>query len=68
MVTNDWTTNAGLARLPHTALRPLMLMNGDISQEKVATFKRKVHTVTVVNNYIDKFTNSFCTNDIFSAL
>ena len=42
MVTKDWTTNAGLARFPNTAHKTILLMNGDISQEQVATFKKKM--------------------------
>ena len=38
MVTKDWTTNVGLTRFPNNAHRPILLMNGDISQEQVATF------------------------------
>ena len=34
MVTKDWTTNLGLARLPNTAQKPILLINGDISQEQ----------------------------------
>ena len=50
MVTKDWTTNVGLARFPNTAHKPILLMNGDISQEQVAHFKKKMHTVLKQND------------------
>jgi hypothetical protein len=50
MVTKDWTTNVGLARFPNTAHKPILLMNGDISQEQVATFKKKMYTVLKQND------------------
>ena len=45
MVTKDWTTVVGLARLSNTAHKPIFLMNGDISKEQVATSKKKMNTV-----------------------
>ena len=50
MVTKDWTTVVGLARLSNTAHKPILLMNGDISTEQVATFKKKMHTVLKQND------------------
>ena len=49
MVIKDWTANVGLARFPNTAHKPILLMNGDISQEQVATFKKKMHNVLKQN-------------------
>ena len=45
MVTKDWTTDVGLERFLDTAHKPILLRNGDISQEKLLTFKKKMHTV-----------------------
>ena len=45
MVRKYWTTNVGLARFPNTAPKPILLVNGEILQEQVATFKKKMHTV-----------------------
>ena len=50
MVTKDWTTVVGLARLSNTAHKPILLMNGDISKDQVATFKKKMHTVLKQND------------------
>ena len=50
MVTKDWITNVGLARFPNTAQKPILLMNGDIPQKQVATFKKKMHTVLKLND------------------
>ena len=50
MITKDWTTNVGLTRLSNTALKPILLMNGDISKEQVATFKKKMNTVLKQND------------------
>ena len=58
MFTKDWTTNVGLARFPNPSHKPNLLMNGDISKERVATLKKKMHTVLKQND-IDEFTNSF---------
>ena len=49
MVTKDWTTVVGLARLSNTAHKP-MLIYGDISKEQVATYKKKMHTVLKQND------------------
>ena len=50
MVTKDWTTVVGLARLSNTAHKPILLINGDISKEQVATYKKKMHTVLKQND------------------
>ena len=50
MVTKGWNTNVGLARFPNTAHKPIFLMNGDILQEQVATFKKKMHIVPKQND------------------
>ena len=50
MVTKDWTTVVGLARLSNTVHKPILLMNGDISKEQVANFEKKIHTVLKQND------------------
>ena len=50
MITKEWTTNVGLARFPNTTHKPILLMNRDISQEQVATFKKKTHIVPKQND------------------
>ena len=50
MFTKDWTTIVGLARFPNTEHKPILLMNGDILQEQVATFKKKMHIVPKQND------------------
>ena len=50
MVTKDWSTVVGLARLSNTAHKPILLMNGYISKDQVATFKKKMHTVFKQND------------------
>ena len=43
MVTKNWTSKVGLSRFPNNAHKPLLLMKGDISNEKAMTFKKNLH-------------------------
>ena len=42
MVTKDWATYVGLSTFTNTAREPILLMNGDISQEQVEIFNKKI--------------------------
>jgi hypothetical protein len=43
MVTINWTSKVGLSRFPNNAHEAFLLTNGKISQEKISTFKKKMH-------------------------
>jgi hypothetical protein len=43
MVTKNWTSKVGLSRFPNNAHEAFLLTNGVISQEKISTFKEKMH-------------------------
>ena len=52
MVTNDWATNVGLTRFPNTLKKTILLINGDIFQEQVVTYKKKMHIILEQNELI----------------
>ena len=43
MVTKNWTSKFGLSRFPNNAHEAFQLVNGEISKEKISTFKKKTH-------------------------
>ena len=47
MVTKDWSSKIGLSRFPNNAHEPLLLIKGDISQEKPMTFKNNLHVAII---------------------
>ena len=53
MVTIDWSTKIGLSRFSNNAHEPLMLIKGDISQEKSMKFKKNLQVVII--SVSDKF-------------
>jgi hypothetical protein len=42
MVTKNWTSKVGFSRFPNNAHEAFLLTNGEISQEKISTFKKKM--------------------------
>ena len=42
IVTKDWTSSIGLSRFPNNAHDAIKLVTGDISQDKIQTFKNKL--------------------------
>jgi hypothetical protein len=44
-VTKKWTLKVGLSRFPNKVHEAFLLTNGEISQEKISTFKKKMHVV-----------------------
>ena len=47
IVTKDWRTKIGLSRYHNVAHEPLLLINGDISQEKTMTLKKNLHVAII---------------------
>ena len=47
MVTKDWSSKIGLSRFPNNAHEPLLLIKGDISQEKPMTFKNNLYVAII---------------------
>ena len=47
MVTKNWTSKVGLSRFPNNAHEAFLLTNGEISQEKISTFKKKMHVANL---------------------
>ncbi len=50
MVTKDWNSKMGLSRVPNSAQESILLVKGDISIEKIATFEKSLHVAIVSNN------------------
>jgi hypothetical protein len=42
-VTKNWTSKVGLSRFQNNAHEAFLLTNREISQEKMSTFKKKMH-------------------------
>ena len=47
MVTKDWSSKIGHSRFPNNAHEPILLIKGDISQEKPMTFKKNLHVAII---------------------
>ena len=47
MVTKDWSTKIDLSRFPNNAHESLMLIKGNISEEKPMTFKNNLHVAII---------------------
>jgi len=47
MVTKNWTNKVGLSRFPNNAHESILLINGDISQEKPMAFKKNLHAAII---------------------
>jgi hypothetical protein len=47
MVNKNWTNKVGLSRFPNNTPESILLINGDISQEKPMTFKKNLHAAII---------------------
>ncbi len=43
LVTQNWTSKVGFSRFPNNAHEAFLLTDEEISQEKISTFRKKMH-------------------------
>jgi hypothetical protein len=51
MVTKNWTSKVGLSRFPNNAHEAFLITKGEISQENISTFKKKMNVANLFSVY-----------------